>query len=76
MALGAGRSPGDVLAERNVVTEGVHSAASIGELGRRLGVQVPIVRAVNRIVNEGAWIDETFADLLAQPTGRELADLI
>jgi glycerol-3-phosphate dehydrogenase (NAD(P)+) len=76
MALGAGRSPGDVLAERNVVTEGVHSAASISELGRRLGVQVPIVRAVNRIVNEGAWIDETFADLLAQPTGRELADLI
>ena len=76
IALGEGRFPADILAERKVVTEGVHTAASISELGRRLGVMVPIAMAVSRIVNEGASIDQTFAELLAQPTGPELGDLI
>jgi glycerol-3-phosphate dehydrogenase (NAD(P)+) len=76
IAIGEGRSPADVLAERKVVTEGVHTAASISELGRHLGVAVPIAEAVNRIVNDGASIDETFAELLAQPTGGELARLM
>jgi glycerol-3-phosphate dehydrogenase (NAD(P)+) len=76
IALGEGRSPADILAERKVVTEGVHTAASISELGCRLGIAVPIALAVNQIVNEGASIDETFAELLAQPTGPELARLM
>ena len=76
IALGEGRSAADILAERRVVTEGVQTAASITELGRRLGVPVPIASAVNRIVNDGASIEETFAELLARPTGAELADLI
>jgi glycerol-3-phosphate dehydrogenase (NAD(P)+) len=75
IAIGEGRSPAEVLAERKVVTEGVHSAESISQLGRRLGIQVPIAQAVHRIVNEGASIDETFVDLLAQPIGPELAQL-
>lgn len=76
IALGEGRSAASILAERKVVTEGVQTAASITELGKRLGVPVPIASAVNRIVNEGASIDETFAELLAQPTGAELANLV
>ncbi len=75
IALGEGRSPADVLAERKVVTEGVHTAASITELGRRLRLPVPIASAVNRIVNESAPIEATFADLLARPAGPELAEL-
>jgi glycerol-3-phosphate dehydrogenase len=59
-----------------VVTEGVHTAASITELGHRLGLQVPIASAVNRIVNEGASIEYTIAEILAYPTGSELAGLI
>ena len=76
IALGEGRSSADILGERKVVTEGVHTAASISELGRRLGIAMPIAEAVDRIVNGGASIDETFAQILAQPTGPELADLI
>jgi glycerol-3-phosphate dehydrogenase (NAD(P)+) len=75
IALGQGRSPADILAERKVVTEGVHTAASLSELGRRLGVPVPIASAVNRIVNEGAAIDATFDQLLREPAGSELAGL-
>jgi glycerol-3-phosphate dehydrogenase (NAD(P)+) len=76
IALGQGRSPADILAERKVVTEGVHTAASLSELGCRLGVPVPIASAVNRIVNEGAAIEPTFAELLAHPAGPELAGLV
>ena len=76
IALGKGRSTAEVLAERKVVTEGVHTAASLSELGRRLDVEMPNMAAVNGIVNQGASIDETVAALLAHPTGRELAGLI
>jgi hypothetical protein len=31
---------------------------------------------VNRIVNEGAPIEQTIAHLLAHPTGAELAELV
>jgi glycerol-3-phosphate dehydrogenase (NAD(P)+) len=76
IALGQGRLPADILAERKVVTEGVHTAASLSELGRRLGVPVPIASAVNRIVNKGAAIEATFDELLAHPVGSELAGLV
>jgi glycerol-3-phosphate dehydrogenase (NAD(P)+) len=76
IALGQGRSPADILAERKVVTEGVHTSASLNALGRRLGVPVPIASAVNRIVNEGAAIETTFAELLSAPAGPELAGLV
>lgn len=75
IALGQGRSPAQILAERRVVTEGVQTAASISALGRRLGVPVPLASAVNRIVNEGAGIDATIEELLALPAGPELAGL-
>jgi glycerol-3-phosphate dehydrogenase (NAD(P)+) len=76
MALGEGRSPAEILAERTVVTEGVATAASITELGRRLELPVPIACAVNRIVNRAAPIEATFAELFARPAGVELADVI
>ena len=76
IALGEGRSPADILAERKVVTEGVHSAASISELGRRLGVEVPIADG-GEPDRERRCVDRTrrSPDSLAQPTGSELADL-
>jgi glycerol-3-phosphate dehydrogenase (NAD(P)+) len=76
IALGQGRSAADILAERKVVTEGVHTAASLSELGHRLGVPVPIASAVNRMVNECAAIEPVFAELLAHPGGSELAGLV
>jgi glycerol-3-phosphate dehydrogenase (NAD(P)+) len=76
IALGEGRSPAAILAERKVVTEGVPTAKSLTELGRRLGVRMPVALAVNRVVNEGGSVDEALAALLGQPTGAELGDLM
>lgn len=75
IALGEGRSPADILAERKAVTEGVPTAAAISELGRRLALVLPIACAVDRVVNQGAAIEAVMAELLAMPAGIELAEL-
>jgi glycerol-3-phosphate dehydrogenase (NAD(P)+) len=66
-ALGQGRSLGDVLGERRSVAEGVASAAAVAELAGRLGLDMPIVSAVDAILHRGAAIDAAVAGLLARP---------
>jgi glycerol-3-phosphate dehydrogenase (NAD(P)+) len=49
----------------------VFSAASVETLARRLGVDMPICFAVDAVLNHGADIDATIADLLARPPTEE-----
>jgi len=67
VALGEGRSLKDILAERRAVIEGVATAASVVELAARHDVDMPISQAVNRIVNQGADVGDTIAEVLARP---------
>jgi glycerol-3-phosphate dehydrogenase (NAD(P)+) len=76
IALGEGHSAAEILASRKVVTEGVHTARSMSELGTRLGLRLTIVAAVNHLVNESGSIDETIDGLLSHPPGAELAGLL
>jgi glycerol-3-phosphate dehydrogenase (NAD(P)+) len=71
VAIGEGQTLKDVLASRRSVTEGVYSAASVGALARRLGVDMPICFAADAVLNDGADIDATVADLLARPPTEE-----
>ncbi|HEV2674884.1 MAG TPA: NAD(P)H-dependent glycerol-3-phosphate dehydrogenase [Aliidongia sp.] len=66
-ALGAGRSLADVLGERRSVAEGVASAAAVAALASRLGLDMPIVAAVDAILHRGAAIDAAISALLARP---------
>jgi len=66
-ALGQGRSLADVLGERRSVAEGVASAAAVAALAGRLGLDMPIVAAVDAILHKGAAIDSVVAGLLARP---------
>jgi glycerol-3-phosphate dehydrogenase (NAD(P)+) len=67
IALGEGRRLEDVLRERVTVQEGVHSAESVAVLARRHNVDMPLVAAVDRVLNHGAGVDEAIAGLLAHP---------
>jgi glycerol-3-phosphate dehydrogenase (NAD(P)+) len=67
IALGEGRSLDDILGERRAVTEGVATAGSVVELAARHGVEMPISRAVDNIVNRGADVELTIAEVLARP---------
>lgn len=70
-ALGEGVSLDDVLGERKSVAEGVFSASSVAEMGRRLGVATPICSAVDHVLNHSANIDAVIEALLARPIGEE-----
>ena len=67
IALGEGRKLRDVLGERVTVQEGVHSAESVAALARRHDVDMPITLAVDQVLNHGADVDQTIAQLLAHP---------
>jgi glycerol-3-phosphate dehydrogenase (NAD(P)+) len=67
VALGEGRALNDILGERRSVAEGVYSAAAVSDLAARLGVEMPIVAAVDQVLNHGAEIDATIEGLLARP---------
>jgi len=70
--LGSGRPLKGILGDRISVAEGVHSAAAVVRLAARLGVEVPICRSVDKILNLSADIDTTIAELLARPVGAEV----
>jgi glycerol-3-phosphate dehydrogenase (NAD(P)+) len=71
VALGEGRRPADVLAERREVTEGAFSAEAIASLAQRLGVDMPIATAVDAVLNHGADVDAVSARLIAHPWHHE-----
>jgi glycerol-3-phosphate dehydrogenase (NAD(P)+) len=66
-ALGEGKQLADILAARRSVAEGVTSAAAAAGLARRLGVEMPIVAAVDAILHHGAAIDQAIEGLLSRP---------
>ncbi len=66
-ALGEGRPLSEILAERRSVAEGVPTTAAAATLARLHGVEMPIVNAVDSILNHGARVDDTIAGLLARP---------
>jgi len=76
IAIGSGMSRLDAVAHpelglRHAVVEGVEGASSVGELARKLGVEMPICAAVEAILHEGADVDATVASLLARPLREE-----
>ncbi len=74
VALGEGRSLQDILGERRAVTEGVATAESVMELAARHRADMPIARSVDLIVNHGADVGDTIAELLARPFRPEIHD--
>jgi glycerol-3-phosphate dehydrogenase (NAD(P)+) len=65
IALGEGRGLQDILSSRVTVQEGVHSAESVAVLAGRYDVGMPIVAAVDGVLNHGAGVEQAIAGLLA-----------
>ncbi|MGD8327203.1 MAG: NAD(P)H-dependent glycerol-3-phosphate dehydrogenase [Sphingomonadales bacterium] len=70
-ALGEGQSLEEILATRNSVSEGAFTAPILDKLARDMGVDMPIVRAVNGILNEGLDVEKAMAELLSRPFRKE-----
>ncbi len=67
LALGEGADFQDLMSVRLTVAEGVESAAAVTGLAKELGIEMPISKAVNAILHQGADIDAVIGSLLARP---------
>jgi glycerol-3-phosphate dehydrogenase (NAD(P)+) len=64
--IGKGRKLDDVIREMNMIAEGVHSSKAVTELSRRLGVEMPITRAVYEMLFEGKPAQQAILDLMTR----------
>lgn len=71
VALGQGKTLAEILASRSSVAEGVATASAAKALADKCGVEMPIVAAVDAVLNHGAKVDVTIAGLLARPLRAE-----
>ena len=73
LALGRGESLTAARSHITGVVEGIDTAEAVVELAQRHGVEMPISAAVAAIVEHGADIARTIAELLARPFKSEIA---
>jgi glycerol-3-phosphate dehydrogenase (NAD(P)+) len=69
-ALGEGRPPQELMADRRTVAEGAHTAPVLVELAARHGVTMPITMAVYHLL-QGSPAREVVSNLLARPLTSE-----
>ena len=74
-ALGEGRTAEELLSNRTSVVEGVVNARSVAALATRLGVDMPICQAVDRVLHGGLPIDDAIELLMVRPLRAESAAL-
>jgi glycerol-3-phosphate dehydrogenase (NAD(P)+) len=70
-AVGRGKTVQEALAMTQSVVEGVATTASVVELAGRLGVEMPITRAVHAVLFAGRSPSEAIADLMSRPLKAE-----
>lgn len=70
--LGKGRTLDDIVAEMNMVAEGVKSTRSVLELAARVGVDMPIAGFVGAVLYEGARAADLVPSLMLREAKPEL----
>lgn len=73
IALGEGKLLADILGSRASVAEGVTTAAATVALAEKYRIEMPIVTAVDAVLNKNASIESMVAGLLARPLKVETA---
>lgn len=67
LALGEGKTLGEILGGRKSVSEGTHSAAAIVELARQNHIEMPICDAVRAVLSGESDVDGAISALLSRP---------
>ena len=70
--LGKGREIDEIIAEMNMVAEGVKTSKVAGELAAKVGVELPIAEQVEAVCHHGVSVADALASLMQRPTGHEL----
>lgn len=70
--LGQGKKLADILAARNSVTEGVHTAQAAAEIARSRNIEMPIVNMVCSCLHNNLDPKEAFVRLMERPSRAEI----
>jgi len=73
LLLGQGVAPADAIKQVGMVVEGIHALPAAMKLAEKHAVEMPIVAAVNAVVNEGADPREAVAKLMARDQTSEVS---
>jgi glycerol-3-phosphate dehydrogenase (NAD(P)+) len=73
--LGRGRTIDDIIAEMNMVAEGVKTSKVVMEIADRMGVDLPICSQVKAVCHDGATADTAYRGLLNRRVGHETRGL-
>jgi glycerol-3-phosphate dehydrogenase (NAD(P)+) len=73
--LGKGRTIDEIIAEMDMVAEGVKTSKVVMELGQEYGVDLPIAASVYRVVHEGAPATDAYRGLLGRHVRAEMHDM-
>jgi glycerol-3-phosphate dehydrogenase (NAD(P)+) len=69
--IGEGRSVHQALSATQSVVEGVATTRSVMDLSRRQGVEMPITRAISRVLFDGQDVQQAIHDLMTRPLKAE-----
>ena len=69
--IGEGRCAKELLADRRTVAEGAFTAPVLAKLAREKGVDMPIVGAVDALIDGRANVDQVLGELLSRPPKTE-----
>ena len=70
--LGAGKRIDEIIASMNQVAEGVKASKVITELADRYGINMPIAREVDAVINHGSTVEQAYRGLAAETPGHEV----
>jgi glycerol-3-phosphate dehydrogenase (NAD(P)+) len=70
--LGSGKSIDEIIASMNQVAEGVKAASVIMEFADKYGLNMPIAREVDAVINHGAKVEDAYYGLMIEKPGHEV----
>jgi glycerol-3-phosphate dehydrogenase (NAD(P)+) len=70
--LGAGKPIDEIISSMNQVAEGVKAATVIMEFADKYGLNMPIAREVDGVINHGATVEDAYRGLAAETPGHEV----
>ena len=69
--IGEGRSPSDLMSDRRTVAEGAFTAPVLARLASEMGIDMPVVAAVDKLLSGQANVGQVLQELLARPPRSE-----
>lgn len=70
--IGKGKSIAEIIESMNQVAEGVKASSVVMTLAEEYGVQMPIAREVDGVVNHGSTVEQAYRGLMAELPGHEV----